>query len=303
MAELIKVSTVNKNNFDLEIDYLLTFRCNYDCSYCISHDINHPYLKKSSDEIIEALNFIFKQYLNKKIKLRILGGEPFVYKHFINLVNELSNNDFLQIVIITNLSISEKTLHKLKVCKNIFISSSYHPEYSNNKDFVNKMKYLQNNGFKTSCSVSIHPDEKYLKNSIYVLENLKGNIFPNFLSSMTESNINVFGKSYTYSEKIKSAIKKYDNKVHSHDFKYEYIDKTSEIFSISDITINNRDNFKGLLCKAGHDKLHVNERGDIFPAACFLNTRVILGNMFKNTFKTNYFFTLISSVISCINIW
>ena len=285
MAELIKVSTVNKNNFDLEIDYILTFRCNYDCSYCISHDINHPYLKKSSDEIIEALNFIFKQYLNKKIKLRILGGEPFVYKHFLNLVNELSNNDFLQIVIITNLSISEKTLHKLKVCKNIFISSSYHPEYSNNKDFVNKMKYLQNNGFKTSCSVSIHPDEKYLKNSIYVLENLKGNIFPNFLSSMTESNINVFGKSYTYSEKIKSAIKKYDNKVHSHDFKYEYIDKTSEIFSISDITINNRDNFKGLLCKAGHDKLHINERGDIFPAACFLNTRVILGNMFKNTFK------------------
>ena len=285
MAELIKVSTVNKNNFDLEIDYLLTFRCNYDCSYCISHDINHPYLKKSSDEIIEALNFIFKQYLNKKIKLRILGGEPFVYKHFLNLVNELSNNDFLQIVIITNLSISEKTLHKLKVCKNIFISSSYHPEYSNNKDFVNKMKYLQNNGFKTSCSVSIHPDEKYLKNSIYVLENLNGNIFPNFLSSMTESNINVFGKYYTYSEKIKSAIKKYDNKVHSHDFKYEYIDKTSEIFSISDITINNKDNFKGLLCKAGHDKLHINERGDIFPAACFLNTRVILGNMFKNTFK------------------
>ena len=285
MAELIKVSTVNKNNFDLEIDYLLTFRCNYDCSYCISHDINHPYLKKSSDEIIEALNFIFKQYLNKKIKLRILGGEPFVYKHFIKLVNELSNNDFLQIVIITNLSISEKTLHKLKVCKNILISSSYHPEYSNSKDFVNKMKYLQNNGFKTSCSVSIHPDEKYLKNSIYVLENLKGNIFPNFLSSMTESNINVFGKSYTYSEKIKSAIKKYDNKVHSHDFKYEYIDKTSEIFSISDITINNKDNFKGLLCKAGHDKLHINERGDIFPAACFLNTRVILGNMFKNTFK------------------
>ena len=60
MSDLIKVSTVEKDSFDLVIDYLLTFRCNYDCSYCISHDINHPYLKKSSDEIIEALNFIFK---------------------------------------------------------------------------------------------------------------------------------------------------------------------------------------------------------------------------------------------------
>ena len=86
-------------------------------------------------------------------------------------------------------------------------------------------------------------------------------------------------------KKIKTAIRKYDNRVLSHNFKYEYIDKTSEIFSISDITINNKDNFKGLLCKAGHDKLHINERGDIFPAACFLNTRVILGNIFKNTFK------------------
>ena len=285
MSDLIKVSTVEKDSFDLVIDYLLTFRCNYDCSYCTSHDVNHPPLNRSINEIIQALNFIFKHYPNKKIKLAILGGEPFVYKSFTNLVNELSNYNFLQVNIVTNLSVTEKTLQKLKVCNNIRISASYHPEFSNNKDFVNKMKYLQNNGFKTSCSVSIHPDEKYLKNSIYVLENLKGNIFPNFLSSMTESNINVFGKSYTYSEKIKSAIKKYDNKVHSHDFKYEYIDKTSEIFSISDITINNRDNFKGLLCKAGHDKLHINERGDIFPAACFLNTRVILGNMFKNTFK------------------
>ena len=285
MSELIKVSTVNKNNFDLEIDYLLTFRCNYDCSYCISHDTNHPSLQRSPNEIIDALTFIFKQYSNKKIKLRILGGEPFVYKYFINLVNELSNNNFLQINIVTNLSVTEKSLEKLKVSKNFLIAASYHPEYSNNKDFVNKIKYLQNRGFKTYCPVSIHPDEKYLKNSLYVLENITGEVYPNFLSSMQESNVNIFGKSYDYSKKIKTAIRKYDNRVLSHNFKYEYIDKTSEIFSISDITINNKDNFKGLLCKAGHDKLHINERGDIFPAACFLNTRVILGNMFKNTFK------------------
>ena len=285
MSELIKVSTVKKNSFELEIDYLLTFRCNYDCSYCISHDVNHPFLKRSSNEIIEAFDFIFKQYSNKKIKLRILGGEPFVYKHFINLVNELLNIDFLQIIIITNLSVTEKTLEKLKKSENIIISVSYHPEYSNNKDFVTKIKYLQNKGFKTYCSVSIHPNEKYLKSSLYVLKNLSGNIIPNYLSSMTESNVNIFGKSYDYTEKIKTAIKKYDNKVPRYHFNYEYADRTNKIFSISDITINNRDNFKGLLCRAGHDKLHINERGDIFPAACFLNTRVILGNMFKKTFK------------------
>jgi len=285
MSELIKVSTVDENTFNLEIDYLLTFRCNYDCSYCISHDVNHPSLQRTPNEIIDALNFIFKQYLNKKIKLSILGGEPFVYKYFINLVNELSNNNFLQINIVTNLSVTEKSLENIKVSKNILIVASYHPEYSNNKDFVNKIKYLQNRGFKTYCSVSIHPDEKYLKNSLYVLENLTGEVYPNFLSSMQESNVNIFGKSYDYSKKIKTAIRKYDNRVLSHNFKYEYVDETSKIFSFSDITINNLDNFKGLLCRAGHDKLHINERGDIFPAACFLNTRVMLGNMFKNTFK------------------
>ena len=82
MSELTKVSFVNENTFDLEIDYLLTFRCNYDCSYCISHDVNHPALKRSVKEIIDSFNFIFKQYTNNKIKLRIVGGEPFVYKYF-----------------------------------------------------------------------------------------------------------------------------------------------------------------------------------------------------------------------------
>ena len=286
MSELIKVSTVNKNSFDLEIDYLLTFRCNYDCSYCISHDVNHPSLQRFPNEIIEAFNFIFKQYLNKKIKLRILGGEPFVYKYFINLVNELSNNDFLQINIITNLSVSEKALDKLKMSKNILISASYHPEYSNNKDFVNKIKYLQTKGFKTDCSVSIHPDEKYLKSSTYVLDNITENVYPKFLSTQPKSNINIYGKSYDYSQVIKDKIKKYNKfGIVNNDIIYEYADKTNEIFSISNIIINNKDNFKGLLCKAGHDKLHINEQGDIFPAACFLNSKVILGNMFKKTFR------------------
>ena len=69
MSDLIKVSTVEKDSFDLVIDYLLTFRCNYDCSYCTSHDVNHPPLNRSINEIIQALNFIFKHYPNKKIKL------------------------------------------------------------------------------------------------------------------------------------------------------------------------------------------------------------------------------------------
>mgnify|MGYP001300934487 FL=1 len=286
MSELVKVSTVIKNTFDLEIDYLLTFRCNYDCSYCISHDVNHPSLQRSSDEIIDACNFIFKQYSNKKIKLRILGGEPFVYKYFINLVNKLSNNDFLQINIITNLSVSEKALDKLKVSKNIVISASYHPEYSNNKDFVNKIKYLQNKGFITDCSVSIHPNEKYLKSSLYVLDNITENVYPKFLSIQPKTNINIYGKSYEYSKIIKDSIKKYKKTgLVNNDLKYEYENKTSKIFSMSDVMVNNRDNFKGLLCKAGHDKLHINEQGDVFPAACFLNSRIILGNMFEKTFK------------------
>ena len=85
---------------------------------------------------------------------------------------------------------------------------------------------------------------------------------------------------------IKDTVKKYDNSESIiSDLKYEFSDNTSKNFSMSDVMVNNRDNFKGLLCKAGHDKLHINEEGDIFPAACFLNSRVILGNMFKKTFK------------------
>ena len=74
MVNLRKVSRERPVKHNLVIDYLLTFRCNYDCSYCISHDINHPTLKRSVDEIIEGLEFLLKntQKNCKCIRLNIM---------------------------------------------------------------------------------------------------------------------------------------------------------------------------------------------------------------------------------------
>lgn len=283
MVNLRKVSREHPVKHNLVIDYLLTFRCNYDCSYCISHDINHPTLKRSVDEIIEGLEFLLKNYPEKTSKIYLLGGEPFVYKDFIPLLNELSY--LSQVTAITNLSVSKKVLNNIKVSNNISLTASYHPEFSDCEEFVEKVKYLQEKGIEVKASVSVHPEEKYLKSILYVLENIDKNCYPKYLSIMP-NNSEIFSKSYEYSEKIKSSIKKFDNSKQS--FKnlvYEYDDGTVKINSISEIVINNLDNFKGMKCKAGHDKLHIDEKGDIFPSACLLNTKTVLGNIFKKTFK------------------
>ena len=107
MSDLIKVSSVEKDSFDLTIDYLLTFRCNYDCSYCTSHDVNHPPLMRSANEIIDALTFIFKHYPNKKIKLGILGGEPFLENKYLDIFKKINKKN-IDLFFVTNNSIFPK---------------------------------------------------------------------------------------------------------------------------------------------------------------------------------------------------
>ena len=87
MSTLLKVEPTKRFK-DLEIDYLLTFKCNYDCSYCISHDVNHPTLKRNPEEIIEGVKFLISFYPDKKRKkLVLLGGEPFLYKPIAEVLN------------------------------------------------------------------------------------------------------------------------------------------------------------------------------------------------------------------------
>jgi len=91
------------DRFGRKIDKLrisVTDRCNFNCLYCIPGDFNFSKREEilSYEEIIE----IVKIFLNLGIeKIRITGGEPFLRKNIIFLLNEISKFKQLQDLSIT----------------------------------------------------------------------------------------------------------------------------------------------------------------------------------------------------------
>ena len=281
MSNLLSLEYSGK--VDLAIDYMLTFRCNYDCSYCLSHDINHPLLTKSPQEISDALNYVSNLYNKKDILLTLLGGEPLLYKDFFNILKNL-NPEILP-KIITNLSVSLDYIKKNFTGVNnnrIKIRASYHAEYADPDAFIEKILYLKNLRYRVKSPVAIHYKKDLFDKSLYVLESLKELGQPIILSKMGENN-EIYGNHYPYSKNQLSKIKKYGEAINK-PFKATYEDKTS-YYSYFDIISENKDNFKGMKCYAGHEKIHIKENGDVYPAACFLNTPARLGNMFRKTVK------------------
>ena len=107
---------------------------------------------------------------------------------------------------------------------------------------------------------------------------------------MSENN-QIFGKKYYYTPQQLETLKKFSKKINKK-FKATYDDKI-KYFSAYDIISQDLDNFKGMSCYAGHQKIQIKENGDVYPSACFLNTGVRLGNMFKRTVK------IPNSVVTC----
>ena len=290
MSKLLKLESLDKKH-DLQIDYSFTFRCNYDCSYCDSHDVNHPLLTRNYKEISDALNYLTNFYPNKKIIFTFLGGEPFLYK---DLVKVLTNLNKGYATVLTNLSISTSYIKKNFLSKynnNFNIVASYHPEFSDPDEFIEKILLIKKIGYKISGSIVMHPNKDFFQKAIYILDKLPKNSGVHTLWN-TASNSKHYGKQYKYTDYQKKIIKKYVDKSKDR-LKATYDNKTIYLDSRF-MTINSLNNFNGMKCHAGHEKLHILESGEIFAAGCFLQHRQLsLGNIFNRTFKAP------TSVITC----
>jgi len=89
-----------------------TTKCNYNCYYCTSNRNNaNDIIKLNTDNICSIIE-VARKHSGKKIYVYVVGGEPTVYTHLLEFVNEISNSlqsgDYIEIQ--TNLSKSKKWL-------------------------------------------------------------------------------------------------------------------------------------------------------------------------------------------------
>ena len=294
MSKLLKV--YSPKDIDLQIDYSFTFRCNYDCSYCTSHDVNHPLLTRTYKEISDSLNYLTSFYPNKNIGITFLGGEPFLYK---DLVKVIINLDRGYSIVLTNLSISKTYIKKnfLPEYKDKFrIKASWHPEFSNPDEFIEKILLIKDIGYNIRASVCVHTKKEFFDKAVYILDKLPDISDVHTLWNMASNNI-THSKLFEYTDYQKQIMNRYIDKQKESGYEkavqLTYDDKVIEIDSRL-MFIDSLTNFKGMKCYAGHEKLHILENGNVFGASCFLShSKLSLGNMFNKTFRVP------TSVITC----
>lgn len=60
----------------VSVGFILTRKCNLNCSYCVAYTQNREYKDITQNIIIDALNFVLAEKKPKKIIIKISGGEP-----------------------------------------------------------------------------------------------------------------------------------------------------------------------------------------------------------------------------------
>ncbi len=89
------------------VEWNLGKRCNFDCSYCSpsihdkkSEHIDLELFKKTSRKLVEH-----SKQLNKKIKVSLTGGEPYLHPKFIDMITYLKKIGFYRVSVTSNASV------------------------------------------------------------------------------------------------------------------------------------------------------------------------------------------------------
>ena len=132
----------NFKNLPKQLIWLITYKCNYNCSYCIN--------KKRRRDLAEVENAdLFLRNIEKKLgknwEFVIFGGEPFLHKNFFEIVRGLVKLGH-RVTIFTNFSINaEKIIRFIELAGDKFnsIFASLHLEYTNPDEFLKKILIIE----------------------------------------------------------------------------------------------------------------------------------------------------------------
>ncbi len=141
----------------------LTLNCNIGCEYCIntfsgSRGLRGPEVE--GEQWVKGLNRIISR---SGLPLTIQGGEPGLHPDFIKILNSIKES--IEIDILTNLSFDVESfikevdparLRRQAPYPNIRVS--YHPDYMELNELIDKMLVMQEAGFSIGVFGILHPE-------------------------------------------------------------------------------------------------------------------------------------------------
>ena len=264
--------------FQVEVDWDITQRCNYSCSYCASYDNSQPFNFKTFDEYRDCFTYLSDYFGNKTIRMAFLGGEPTLFKQWVDLVNWLVEYNYV-LKLTTNLSVPVKTyINKLNPKLKKFIVASFHTEFADVDVFVKNAKILNDRGFLKK--ITFLPNPKTWETSMNQYKKLKqaGKVNSNKIKDEFTNDISI-SSGFIYYTKEQLKFFKTNKQTDKH-MKIQMDGKT--INPSIQVIRDKYSNFKGMKCAVGFTRLHIKPNGDVYPSACLLNYRgARMGNIYK----------------------
>lgn len=270
------------------IEWLITTRCNYNCSYCATSSLQN---KNYNTNSYSFLNKFPKFFPGEWHYLLTGSGEPFVTSDFLNLTRNLVDGGY-KISVVTNFSAPLKEI--LKFCeitgeKLVAMRASLHLEYVRPADFLKKALRVQS-VIGDKLKVRSVATEGKIEQLVKIGQTFR-NQGINFHLQLREKGGGDKVSYIDYSTKEMDKIKGFNKR---------FFDK-------------NELKLKGKLCWAGSKYLILVGNGDIWrcwPALIHKDREGgYLGNIVKDTFKLkkgpticsyeycNCFFPLISGIV------
>ena len=246
----------------IKFSWDIHYACNYRCPYCWFNGKWHQMSRQNRylplAELIKPWENIYKKY--GPAHINILGGEPFIYPHFTEIITELSKMHSVGIV--TNLSADIENFVMQVDSSKVNVTPTFHPLFADFDKFIKKELLLKEKGFCNHIFYLAYPPQvkliKYYADKFneYGL-NLK------VLTFWGQHN----GKDYPqgYSQQERQLIDACLG------------DREGEKFQLEPQGV------KGKLCRAGQLYANIKADGSVFRCGG-LGAR-LLGNFFDNNFE------------------
>ena len=171
-----QMSMLYKDIFN--VSWILGRFCNYHCSYCWEHGRSDTKDHRSLEVCKKTIRSIKKQARENgfnSFHFSLSGGEPTMHPHYLEIVQELSNDlgNWHTIHMTTNLSKPKSWLEKYAKIVSKFhrasVTASFHAEESVKETFIEKIILLQKYDIHTTVNMVMVPEnfERDYSNALY----------------------------------------------------------------------------------------------------------------------------------------
>lgn len=258
--------------------------CNYACSYCSPslHRGDNP--MPDYTDSLEFFKYIDENIYNGPKMLSMVGGEPTLWPKLFDFLEKLSANYHTEITTNGSRTIRWWKMLTERNTRLNRVNISVHLEYADKEHILNVCKIIEE---YFQVTVMIMFDLDYINKAIDIAEALKdSNLkiscrFKPIVLKKTKSNQKY---SSNYLDEHREIIKKYNfNNCKRINIKlpsgyivngiYKPLSWGQQLIS------SNQHSFTGMFCEAGVKRLHIDFRGNVYPATCTTGYNNLLGKI------------------------